>query len=191
MTQPKASEAIAILADGFFDNPVLGRVFPDDSTREPALTAWFRFWLDGYGDRAEVVVSEPGDAAAVWAPPDTPELTGPQVEELFAIIRRHNPEGAGDVLARLATLKVPSEPHWYLNAIAVRRGVRSRGAGARLLEPFLERADGEGIPVYLESSNPRNLGFYRRYGFSECGPCVALDDEDARLQPMWRAVRGS
>ena len=34
-----------------------------------------------------------------------------------------------------------------------------------LLEPGLARADAEGLPCYLESSNPLNVGLYERHGF--------------------------
>jgi ribosomal protein S18 acetylase RimI-like enzyme len=44
---------------------------------------------------------------------------------------------------------------------------RSGGVGARLVAPLLERLDADGIGAYLESSNPRNLSFYERLGFTE------------------------
>jgi ribosomal protein S18 acetylase RimI-like enzyme len=37
--------------------------------------------------------------------------------------------------------------------------------GGRVLQPVLERCDDEGLPAYLESSNPRNWSFYERHGF--------------------------
>ena len=70
--------------------------------------------------------------------------------------------------------------------IAARRGARSRGIGARLLEPFLARADREGVGIYLESSNPRNLSFYQRYDFENYGEAIVLPGAGPLLQPMWR-----
>ena len=35
-----------------------------------------------------------------------------------------------------------------------------------LLGPTLAHCDATGTAAYLESSNPRNLGFYRRLGFN-------------------------
>ena len=78
-------------------------------------------------------------------------------------------------------------PHWYLNAIAARQGERARGVGAQLLEPYIDRSNRERIGIYLESSNPRNLSFYRRYGFVEFGPRIDLPEAGPPLQPMWRA----
>ena len=58
--------------------------------------------------------------------------------------------------------------------------------GASLLEPFLARSDVEGVPIYLESSNPRNLTFYRRYGFEDYGPRIDLPESGPQLQQMLR-----
>ena len=69
---------------------------------------------------------------------------------------------------------------------AARRGARSRGIGARLLEPFLARADREDVGIYLESSNPRNLSFYQRYDFENYGEAIVLPGAGPLLQPMWR-----
>jgi ribosomal protein S18 acetylase RimI-like enzyme len=59
----------------------------------------------------------------------------------------------------------PTEPHWYLAVLGVRPESRGRGAGSALLEPGLARADAEGMPCYLESSNKRNVSLYERHGF--------------------------
>ena len=33
----------------------------------------------------------------------------------------------------------------------------------------LEKVDLDGLPAYLESSNPRNMSLYKRYGFETMG----------------------
>ena len=186
MTTQKTGDGIEILVDGFFDNPVLAWVFQDESTRTEALEAWFRFWVETYGERGLLVVAEEGDGAALWATPDVPPLGADELATLIDVIRKHNGDRTGLVLGGLAAMSPPTARHWYLNAIAARRGERARGVGARLLEPFLARADAERVPIYLESSNPRNLTFYRRYGFEDHGPCIDLPESGPALQPMWR-----
>jgi ribosomal protein S18 acetylase RimI-like enzyme len=57
----------------------------------------------------------------------------------------------------------PKEPpHWYLGFLGTVPARQGQGHGAALLREVLER---EGGPAYLESSNPRNIGLYRRHGF--------------------------
>ncbi|MEO0714891.1 MAG: GNAT family N-acetyltransferase, partial [Pseudomonadota bacterium] len=42
---------------------------------------------------------------------------------------------------------------------------RGKGVGKALLAPVLAACDRDGVPVYLENSNPANAGFYRAHGF--------------------------
>ena len=69
------------------------------------------------------------------------------------------------LLARLGEIEklhsqVPQN-HWYLDFIGTSNKSRGEGLGSLLLEDGLKH----GLPVYLESSNPRNLSFYKRHGF--------------------------
>ena len=43
------------------------------------------------------------------------------------------------------------------------------GLGTVLMKHALRRCDEEGVPAYLESSNPRNISFYERHGFKIVG----------------------
>ncbi len=187
MTDRTASDGIAILVDGFFDNPVMAWIFQDESTRAEALDAWFRFWVEVYGDDGLLIETEDGDGAALWATPDVSPLGDDQTAALVELVRAHNGDRTGLVFSGLGAVRQPTERHWYLAGIAARRGQRGRGVGARLLEPFLARSDAEGVPIYLESSNPRNLTFYRRYGFEDHGPRVDLPENGPPLQGMWRS----
>jgi GNAT superfamily N-acetyltransferase len=180
------ADGIEILVDGFLDNPLNIWLFQAESTRGEALESWFHFWLELYGEHGRLVVTDEGNGAALWAAPEVPALNEDSVGPLIEIIRRYNGDRTGIVLGGFAAVSPPKEPHWYLNAIAVRRGERARGVGARLLEPYIERSNSERIGIYLESSNPRNLTFYRRYGFVEFGPRIDLPESGPPLQPMWR-----
>lgn len=55
--------------------------------------------------------------------------------------------------------------HYYLFVLGVEPSLQGRGIGGQLMKPVLDRADAEGRPCYLESSNPRNVPFYERHGF--------------------------
>jgi ribosomal protein S18 acetylase RimI-like enzyme len=81
----------------------------------------------------------------------------------------------------------PSEPHWYLAILGVRPGQRGRGLGSALIRPGLERADADGLPCYLESSNPRNVSLYERHGF-EVTAEHWLPDGPVLIY-MWRPAR--
>jgi ribosomal protein S18 acetylase RimI-like enzyme len=63
----------------------------------------------------------------------------------------------------------PTEPHWYLATIGVDPAHQGEGHGDALMAYALAQCDRDNAPAYLESSNPRNLSFYRRHGFERLG----------------------
>ena len=63
----------------------------------------------------------------------------------------------------------PDVPHWYLPFIGVEPLRQGQGLGAALLRASLARCDADGLPAYLESTNPRNRPLYERHGFEAIG----------------------
>jgi ribosomal protein S18 acetylase RimI-like enzyme len=82
----------------------------------------------------------------------------------------------------------PAEDHWYLPMIGVDTFQQNLGIGSGLMKLALERSDEQGLPAYLESSNPRNISLYLRFGFRSVGeiraggspPLVRMLREPAR-----------
>lgn len=106
--------------------------------------------------------------AAMWLPPGVE----PDVERLFAIIQEKvapavQPDLMG-VFEQMAGYH-PSEPHWYLPLIGVDPACHGRGLGSALMRHALQHCDADGVPAYLESSNPRNIPLYQRHGFEIAG----------------------
>ena len=186
MGEQRVSKAVDILVDGFLDNPVLAWVFEDEATRADGIRGYMELFISAYGDHGVLEIEAGGEGAALWAEPGCSKLDADQTVALVGLIQKFNGDRTGLVLGTLGAIQPPSARHWYLNVIAARRGARGRGIGARLLEPFMERADREGLAIYLESSNPRNLGFYRRYGFENLGEAIDLPGAGPILQPMSR-----
>ena len=56
-------------------------------------------------------------------------------------------------------------PHYYLSLLGTRPDYRGRGLGFGLLAKNLAIMDAEGVPAYLESTNPDNNPRYERFGF--------------------------
>lgn len=50
----------------------------------------------------------------------------------------------------------PAEPHRHLAYIGTRKGHEGKGFGSALVRSMLERCDADGMPTYLESTNPAN-----------------------------------
>lgn len=83
----------------------------------------------------------------------------------------------------------PHFPHAYLFSIGVRPAAQGKGIGHRLMRPVLEACDREGMPAYLENSNPVNTSFYRSCGFEEMGATIHPEPGSPPLVPMLRQPR--
>ena len=81
----------------------------------------------------------------------------------------------------------PTEPHWYLPLIGVDPAHQGEGHGDALMVYALARCDRDRAPAYLESSNPRNIPFYRRHGFEPLGAIQV--GSSPTLVPMLRRPR--
>ena len=62
--------------------------------------------------------------------------------------------------------KIPQEPLWHLDSVAVEPGWQGRGIGSALIEFALEQVRESGLAIVLETGTPRNVPLYERLGFS-------------------------
>jgi GNAT superfamily N-acetyltransferase len=125
-------------------------------------------------------------AAALWAGPDARQLPEERREYRQLFIEQR---GDIDVLMdgfRLVAAAHPTEPHFYLNILGSRPELRGRGLGAALIAHVVAECDRQGLPAYLESSNPRNQTLYRRHGFVAGEPVDMPDGSGVFVTPMWR-----
>jgi ribosomal protein S18 acetylase RimI-like enzyme len=125
--------------------------------------------------------------AAIWEAPGHRISLSRQLAELPAFARALGWRGlvaAMRLQSRLAAYR-PAEPHWYLAQIGVGGQARGTGVGSALLKSRLGVIDSMGLPVYLESSNEKNRGLYRRMGFSSIATISGVPD--ASPTAMWRA----
>jgi len=119
--------------------------------------------------------------AALWLPPG--------IEPDHAALEASLPAGREAEIAAVFEEMAryhPSEPHWYLPLIGVEAAQRGKGCGAALLREALRRCDRDGVPAYLESTNPANLTLYQRHGFEVQGTIQV--GSAPPLFPMLRAT---
>ncbi len=129
------------------------------------------------------------EAVAVWVPPDCTEMTEEQEARLDRLAHRHLGAGAADfadLLQRLETAHPHDQPHYYLSLLATHPAHRGQGLGMGLLAHNLALIDAEGLPAYLESSNPANDTRYARLGFQPVG-AVSFPGGGPIATTMWRS----
>jgi ribosomal protein S18 acetylase RimI-like enzyme len=179
----------ATLADAFFDDPVSSWIFDDVAARPEQLLHWWRWRLDHLPGHAFVLATDDDRSAAQWFGPDPvddgamagfPEMLAGLLGEAEA---RRKLQG----LSVIAQAHPHDQRHWYLATLGTRRAHQGQGSARRVVDPVLARADADGLGVYLESSNVRNVPFYERLGFVARGRIDIPGGPS--LTPMWRAPR--
>lgn len=179
-----------IITLAFADDPVWGPAFPADGSSalrrglwRPYLAAGLRFpwtWL-----------TAGGESTAAWIPPGQPEMTPEQEEALTSLLADRLGRAAPavlDLLGRFDAAHPREEPHYYLTLLGVHPDHRGGGFGMRLLGDNLGRIDAEGMPAYLESTNPANDARYRRVGFEPSGTFEGYVPGTV-ITTMWRPAR--
>jgi ribosomal protein S18 acetylase RimI-like enzyme len=125
-------------------------------------------------------------AAALWLPPGVePDMEA--LGQAFAEAGIEGPEEAPTFFERQGAAH-PHEPHWYLPFIGVDPAAQGRGLGSALMEAALIDVDASGLPAYLESTNPRNVPLYERFGFRVVGEIQV--GSSPVMHSMWREARG-
>ena len=179
---------LAFLADPIW-GPALTR--PDGSTDH--LDAFWRLYVEGGQRFSTVFMLEDASAVAVWIPPGEAELSEEQEVVLNRLVQENFP---GELTPKMFELYDRMErvhprdiPHAYLCIIATHPDHRGRGLGQQLLAANLADWDAQGIPSYLESTNPANLHRYERAGYRAVDTVDAVLDE-AVITTMWRDTGG-
>jgi ribosomal protein S18 acetylase RimI-like enzyme len=203
-----AADALAASHAGY---PGFRAVFPDPARRASALPAFFRATVaDAVRFGAVRAVSDqdvPGRLAsvAVWLPPGAfPWSAGRKARATPAFLRvlAADPANFGRFVrygTRAEQAHQGMAPYWYLVVLGVRPEAQRQGHGTALIEPVLARADRDGVDCRLETADPANVAYYRRFGFEVADPALRLvpggpthtsmHRPAARVGPGDRAVR--
>ena len=135
-----------------------------------------------------VWIAEDYAAVSVWIPPGGIELTEEEEASLEPTLAERIGSRAAEVLAlfeRLEEAHPDEPPHYYLSLLGTHPDHRGNGLGMALLAENLVRLDSEGMPAYLESSNPANDPRYERQGFVRIGG-LSRPDGRQTVSTMWR-----
>lgn len=153
-------------ARAFVDDPMI-RWPMTPSAGLSECTALFRILLESYLELG--VVWQLGDcvATASWLPP----AATAKFADIDLAMRSHVKVFTVDDGRRYGqfwdwiTSKLPDEPCWFLDMIAVHPDHQGQGMGGELIAHGLDLARADGLPAVLETSQHRNVGYYQRFGF--------------------------
>jgi ribosomal protein S18 acetylase RimI-like enzyme len=180
--------ALNTIVAAFAADPLLRWIMPKADTYLTFAAAAF----DNFGGGAFAAGSayQAADFAgvALWIPPghDDDEVDENVANLLAQAVAPERLEEVGAVLAAMQSFH-PDTPCWYLPLIGVDPHHQGRGLGAELMKYALARCDEQGLPAYLESSNPANISLYERHGFEVIGRIQ--EGSSPPVHPMLRSAR--
>ena len=182
----------SVLANAFASDPVLVWFMGNPSDAERRLGFMFRHLVrtELAKDVHAVDVVEGGDAAALWHEVDDWRTPNHEVVRMLPSVVRTFGWRLPRALSALTMMEKvhPVEPHLHLAFIGVQADRQSQGLGSALLASMTERCDSQGLPAYLENTNPRNEPLYARHGFESRGP-IPFPKGAPPVLAMWRNPR--
>lgn len=181
--------ALATIVAAFYEDPLWSWLFPNPGERTAQHATVFGLYIEEALPREGVWTSdERASAVAVFTPPGERELSDRAEARLEAFIREslgdHAP-AVFETLERFQAATPDGPPFYYLSFLGTHPESRGRGIGMGLLGELAARADREGIPIYLESTNPANTPRYERLGF-RVQTAFSTPDEIHTVTTMWR-----
>jgi len=186
-TSQERDWVLSTIEVAFINDPVMRFCWP----RAKEYLAGIRHVANAMGGKAfehgSAYLAPEFSGVALWVPPgvhpDLEPIGSLMVETVDAALH----EDLFGMLGEMAAFH-PEEDHWYLAQIGVDPFYQAQGVGAALMKHALTRCDTDGTPCYLESSNPRNISLYERFGFERVGEIQV--GRSPIMTPMIRPAQG-
>jgi GNAT superfamily N-acetyltransferase len=164
--------ASQVLAHAFMEDPLMKFLVPEERSRSRILPYYLGTAVR-YGLYYGEVYTTPGLEGVIgWLGPNIRPAsfwrllrTGMLVMPLKLGKEAYRRSSENEAFIEEMHRKLASGPHWYLWYVGVEPVRQGKGVGACLLEAKLRQADSTGLPCYLETHNPRNVGYYQKFGF--------------------------
>lgn len=171
--RPEHQRAISsMLARAFANDPLLSWVVLDPA-RRPAALEWLFGCVTRYALAQGIVYTTPDCAgAACWLPPGGVRMLGWDLVRYGFVAAPFQLGWQG--YRRLDTNQRVTQKlhhsaitglHWYLFTLGVSPNSQGSGLGSALLEPILDAATKQDLPIYLETHHAANVRFYQNRGF--------------------------
>jgi ribosomal protein S18 acetylase RimI-like enzyme len=189
---PACACGVAALGDEPFYGQMLAHLGRGSSDYRAVLARYFDFAIRE-GERLGRVAraADPRDGIAIWTLPQAADVQAAAVRAKREFLERHcgtaarvNYDLLVETMADHAADLVPSGA-WYLSILAVQPALQGKGLGQALVGVTLAEADAKGADTYVETSNPRNLRFYQRLGYT----AVTSYREPVTTAEYWVLVR--
>lgn len=160
-------EIAETLAAAFQDDPSLCWLMPDAELRRRRLLPFFRLVTQEDQLAGMALIAPSFEVATLWRSPgrqkDNP--LGALWTNLRFLWVLRSAVSRGSEIAKAMAQHHPSGDHWYLRYAGVAPEAQGKGWGGLALREGIRRADGDNMPIYLETAKLSNVSLYQRFGF--------------------------
>jgi ribosomal protein S18 acetylase RimI-like enzyme len=177
---------VDVIVSAFETDPAARWMYPTVDQYRAHFPKFVRAFGGGAFASGTAHILENYAGAALWLAPGM----HPDEEAVMSLIKRTTSE---DLQGRLMSVFEemgsyhPLGLHWHLPLIGVQPAFQRQGYGGVLLRHALKTCDEQGVPAYLESSNPDNIPLYERHGFQVLGRIQV--GSSPVITPMLRPTR--
>ncbi len=183
------SSMVASLCDAFADDPGLSWIWPDRDDRLQRLPHFFEPIIEGTIEYGTALHSQGCEAISLWRQPGQinpgPEEMKrglPHMAQAFSAGRERS-----TLMSETLKTRQPKDfLWWYLQFIGVRPAAQGTGLGGAAIRAGIALARAAGMPVYVEVTNPQNVGYYQHVGFKTFDEFDIPDDGPH----VWAMIHG-
>jgi ribosomal protein S18 acetylase RimI-like enzyme len=179
----RAEAATSVITLAFSTDPIARWTYPDPDQYLEYFPRFIKAFAGRAFENGTAYLAPDFAGAALWLKPGI----GPNEDELLGLIwDSTSSEVQKDLFPIFEQMAAfhPTYPHWYLPMIGVEPSRQGSGVGSALMQHSLAICDADGLPAYLESSNPKNISLYERFGFELIGTIRSGD-----APPMFPMLR--
>jgi ribosomal protein S18 acetylase RimI-like enzyme len=173
LTLADVEPAADVIAQAFFNDPLISFMLPIKATRTRTLFKFFRVYGEisiknnrGFG------AGEPLQGVAYWKLPDqeSMSISVKSLGKFLPLLFTMYPIGyfrARKILGRIDSLhaKYADQPHFYLDNLGVTPSAQGKGLSSKLIRPFLHMADEQKVIAYTDTVTEANVPLYQHFGF--------------------------
>jgi ribosomal protein S18 acetylase RimI-like enzyme len=177
---------MAVVLMGFSTDPAARWMYAEANEYLTHFPKFIKLFAGKAFENDSAFYAENFSGAALWLPPDVHPDDEPLIKLFEETVAEEKLDDMFAVFEQMGDFH-PDEPHWYLPMIGVDTFQQSKGIGSLLMKHALSICDREQMTAYLESSNPRNIPLYERFGFEVVGKIQV--GSSPPITPMVRKAR--
>jgi GNAT superfamily N-acetyltransferase len=168
LAMPAEVPALAgVLGRAFAADPMTCWPLVSDEDLPARIRAVFEIVDTPYAAEGWIHVTVDGLGVMSLLPPDSAEREAELAGAMAPAIAALTPDGGERYEQFWAWVgeQLPPEPRWFLDQLAVEPAAQGRGIGGAMLRAAIASAEGDGLPLVLETGVPSNVPLYERFGF--------------------------